>query len=110
VAEGERLCLASSEVVVDLPWLASSKVVVDHSFWEVMAAGGSDLSGRWWRGKWPNPLHWSCEGRRVGEDVKIQFSSKRQVFFTESTNSLRLCRKMTPGELVQWCRTNLQYR
>ena len=72
--------------------------------------GGSDLSGRWWRGKWPNPLHWSCEGRRVGEDVKIQFSSKRQVFFTESTNSLRLCRKMTPGELVQWCRTNLQYR
>ncbi len=97
---------------MDLPCLASSEVVVDHSFQEVAAVGGggSDYSGRQWRGKWPNPLHRSREGWRVGEDVKIQFSSKRQVFFTGSTNSLRLRRKMTPGELVRRCRTNLQYR
>ena len=36
--------------------------------------GGPAHSGRRWRGKWSNPLHWRRDGRRVIEDVTIHFA------------------------------------
>ena len=93
------------------PCLASSEVVVDHSFREVTAAGGGlTIPGGGGGGSGRIPSTGIVKGGVSTRTSRSSSAGRRQVFFAGSTNSLRLCRKMTPGELVQWCRTNLQYR